>query len=216
MNTNTSNPVRLTREERRAKTREALLDAAGRVFVERGFAGASVEAIAAAAGYTRGAFYSNFDSKEQLFAELLQERVFSRYREIARGSADASGWPTAREVGAAAAAMQRNPDGGWLLRLSLELLLHAGRDEAFRGIAAEFWTGTRVLGAQAIEAAYAASGREPPAPADQIATAMIAMDVGLTLQRFVDPDVVPLDAYPELYDLVFKHLEPPRAGARES
>jgi AcrR family transcriptional regulator len=211
MNANAPNPVRLTRAEQRAKTREALLDAAARVFVERGFAGASVEAIAAAAGYTRGAFYSNFDSKEQLFAELLQERVFSRYREIARGSADASGWPTAREVGAAAADMQRNPDGPWLLRLSLELLLHAGRDEAFRGIAAEFWTGTRELGAQAIEAAYAAAGRKPPARADKMASAMIAMDVGLTLQRFVDPDVVPLDAYPELYDLVFSHLEPSRS-----
>lgn len=211
MNASTSNPVRLSRAEQRARTRDALLDAAARVFVERGFAGASVEAIAAAAGYTRGAFYSNFDSKEQLFAELLQERVFSRYREIARRSADASGWPTAREVGAAAAAMQRNPDGRWLLRLSLELLLHAGRDEAFRGIAAEFWTGTRELGAHAIRAAYGASGREPPAPPDQMATAMIAMDVGLTLQRFVDPDVVPLDAYPELYDLVFSHLEPPRS-----
>src|SRR3712207_9567995 len=40
----------------------------------------SVEAIAERAGFTRGAFYSNFDSKEQLFAELLQERVYSTYR----------------------------------------------------------------------------------------------------------------------------------------
>jgi AcrR family transcriptional regulator len=213
MNANTSTPVRLTRAEQRAKTRAALLEAAGRVFVERGFAGTSVEAIAAAAGYTRGAFYSNFDSKEELFAELLQEQIISRYREIARPSGDPSAWPTAREIGAAAAGVQRHPDGPWLLRLSLELLLHAGRNKEFRQIAAGFWTGTRTLGAAAIEAGYRAAGRRPPAPADQIASAMIAMEIGLALQRFVDPAAVPLEAYPELYDLVFAHLEPPRRRA---
>ena len=61
----------MTRAERRAQTRAALLDAAARVFAERGFGGASVEAIAAEAGYTRGAFYSNFASKEELFVALL-------------------------------------------------------------------------------------------------------------------------------------------------
>ena len=47
----------LTRAEKRARTRAALRDAAARVFVERGFQGASVEVIAAEAGFTRGAFY---------------------------------------------------------------------------------------------------------------------------------------------------------------
>jgi AcrR family transcriptional regulator len=210
MDANAANPVRLTRAEQRAKTRAALLDAAGRVFVERGFADASVEAIAAAAGYTRGAFYSNFESKEQLFAELFQEQIVSRYVEIAQGSADPAEWPTARELGAAAAAVQRHPDGEWLFRLWLELFVRAGRDEKFRKLAAGFWTATRTVGAHAIEAAYRAAGRKPPVAADKMASAMIAMDIGLSLQRFVDPDAVTPEDYPELYDLVFAHLEPPR------
>src|SRR5947208_6325706 len=74
---------RLTRAEKRARTRAALVDAAGRVFLERGFLGASVEAIAAEAGYTRGAFYSNFSTKEEIFAELLHQRVYSTYRQMA-------------------------------------------------------------------------------------------------------------------------------------
>jgi AcrR family transcriptional regulator len=55
---------------RRQATRERLLDAAAQVFAETGLDAASVEAVCERAGFTRGAFYSNFDSKEQLFLEL--------------------------------------------------------------------------------------------------------------------------------------------------
>lgn len=56
---------------RRAKTRERLLDAAFDVFAETGLTAASVEQIAERAGFTRGAFYSNFDTKEELFLALM-------------------------------------------------------------------------------------------------------------------------------------------------
>ncbi len=62
---------------RRQETRGRLLDAATEVFTEEGLQGASVEAICSRAGFTRGAFYSNFSSKEELFLALL-EREFSR------------------------------------------------------------------------------------------------------------------------------------------
>lgn len=205
-------PVRLSRAEQRAQTRASLLDAAGRVFVEQGFLGASVEAIAAEAGFTRGAFYSNFGSKEELFAELLQDRVYSIYRRMAESSANLTERPTPRELGERLAAVQAHPEGGWLFRLWLELLAHAGRDERFRKIAAGFWGGNRALSGNAIEAAYAAAGRELPVPADQLATAMIALDIGLALQHFVDPDAASLDLYPELYELLFEPLDPPHGG----
>jgi AcrR family transcriptional regulator len=63
---------RLTREQSKDQTRERLLDAAQATFMKKGFVAASVEDIAAAAGYTRGAFYSNFGSKSELFLELLR------------------------------------------------------------------------------------------------------------------------------------------------
>ncbi len=56
---------------RRARTRERLLDAAFEVFAEHGFAASSVEQIAEHAGFTRGAFYSNFSTKEELFMALV-------------------------------------------------------------------------------------------------------------------------------------------------
>src|SRR5947207_3746095 len=150
----------LSRAERQARTRAALLDAAARVFVRDGFQGSSVEAIAAEAGYTRGAFYSNFDSKEQVFAELLQDRAFSIYRRIAADSADPAKRPGSRELGDIAAAVREHPDGAWATRLWLELMAHAGRDEEFRKIAADFWSGTRALGAHALSTAYEAAGRD--------------------------------------------------------
>jgi AcrR family transcriptional regulator len=64
--------VRLSREESREQTQQRLLDAAQSVIAKKGLAATSVEDIAAAAGYTRGAFYSNFRSKGDLFIELLR------------------------------------------------------------------------------------------------------------------------------------------------
>lgn len=63
---------RLTREQSKDQTRQRLLDAAQAVFMKKGFVATSVEDIAKGAGYTRGAFYSNFSSKPELFLELLR------------------------------------------------------------------------------------------------------------------------------------------------
>jgi AcrR family transcriptional regulator len=198
---------RLTRAEQQEQTRGALLDAAARVFLERGFAGTSVEAITSEAGYSRGAFYSNFESKEQLFAELLQQRVYERYREMAKEAKAPRGErPSLREVGERLAALQREREGRWLFRLWLELLAHAGRDEQFREIAGAFWHANRAASTEAIAAAFAEQGNSPPAAPDHLASAMIALDIGLAIQHFADPDAVPLELYPELYELLFSGL----------
>jgi AcrR family transcriptional regulator len=198
---------RLSRAEQQAQTRAALLEAAARVFVERGFAGASVEAISSEAGYSRGAFYSNFESKEQVFAELLQQRVYERYSAMAKEAKAPRGErPDMREVGRQLAAIQGAREGRWLFRLWLELLAHAGRDERFREIAGAFWRANRKASAEAIAAAFAEQGTSPPVAADHLASAMIALDIGLAIQHFADPDAVPLELYPELYELLFSRL----------
>ena len=200
--------ARLTRAGRQAQTRQAKLDAAARVFIRRGFIGSSVEAISEEAGYTRGAFYSNFESKEQLFAELLQQRAYGVYREMAEQAA-AGKRQTLRQAGEQLAEIQADEDGQWLFRLWLELLAHAGRDESFREIAAGFWSGNRMLTAKGISDAYEDAGVKPPVPAEHLATAMIAMDIGLALQHFVDPGTVKLELYPELFELLFGAVGPP-------
>ena len=65
----------LTAERRRAMTRQHLLDAAAIVFARDGFHGSTLDEVAATAGFTKGAVYSNFKSKDDLFLELLDDRV---------------------------------------------------------------------------------------------------------------------------------------------
>jgi AcrR family transcriptional regulator len=72
--------VRTTRVERKAQTRSDLIAAGHRVFVERGFHAATLDDIADAAGYTKGAVYSNFRGKDDLFLALLDEHYERRVR----------------------------------------------------------------------------------------------------------------------------------------
>jgi AcrR family transcriptional regulator len=66
------NRKRLSREDSRDRTTQRLLAAAGKLIAKRGLSDTSLEDIAEEAGYTRGAFYSNFSSKGDLFSELLR------------------------------------------------------------------------------------------------------------------------------------------------
>ena len=66
---------RLTREESQQQTREQLLETARQLFVAGGYGGTSIRDIASQAGYSQGAFYSNFASKEALLLQLLQRHM---------------------------------------------------------------------------------------------------------------------------------------------
>ena len=67
--------TRISRTDSRARTRSGLLEAAHRVFVRRGFHAATLDEIADEAGYTKGAVYSNFASKEDLFFAVYERRA---------------------------------------------------------------------------------------------------------------------------------------------
>ena len=208
-------PARRSRAEKQAETRTRLLAGAAEVFRARGFQAASVEAITRQAGFSRGAFYSNFESKEQLFVELLQDRVYEGYRRLLEDVP--AGGDTAlerlRSAAEQAADRQRNDDDRWLFELWLELLAHAVRHPEFARAAAGFWSGNRAMLAGMIEATAAEAGVELPLAATDLATAQIALDIGLAVQHLVDPDAVPLELYPKLYVLLFGEFVEPPGGA---
>lgn len=207
-------PERRSRSEKQAETRERLLDGAAEVFRARGFQAASVDAITRQAGYSRGAFYSNFESKEQLFVELLQARVYREYQRMIEESPQISSTPldALRHGAKQLADRQRDEDSRWLLELWLELLAHAARHREFADLAASFWSGNRQMLAQLIEANMAEVGQEPPLDPMDLATAQIALDIGLAVQHLVDPEAVPLDLYPKLWELLFaRFVVPPDA-----
>ena len=72
----------MTRTESRVRTREQVIAAAAEVFTQKGFHGASLEEIAEAAGYSRGAVYSNFNDKTELFLAVRDERMHRRTQQV--------------------------------------------------------------------------------------------------------------------------------------
>jgi AcrR family transcriptional regulator len=122
-----STPRPTRRHEKRAQTRSDLLDAAAHLFAERGYQAASVDLVAEAAGYTKGAVYSNFDSKEELFLELLDRRIETSIAAMenllfTRPAENAAGLLTGETPDVEAV------DRDWLL-LETEFLLYAARNE---------------------------------------------------------------------------------------
>jgi AcrR family transcriptional regulator len=199
---------RLSRAEKQAETRRLLLEAAEDVFRRRGFAGATVEEITEKAGFSRGAFYSNFESREQLFIELLHKRVYDDFtrmleRTPRKRTARAQMRSTAREL-----ARRYEHGERWLFELWLECLAYAARHPEFASLPATFWRGNRALTARMIDSTFGQVGEAPPIDSKHIATALTALDIGLAIQNLVDPEEVPLDLYPKLYDLLFGPLLP--------
>ncbi|UOR01309.1 TetR/AcrR family transcriptional regulator [Leucobacter allii] len=159
---------------RRLATRERLLEAAVEVFAEEGLQGASVEAVCQRAGFTRGAFYSNFSSKEELFLALL-EREFARRAanleaktaEIAPALRDHQG-SLDPERAACYITEFLAPDGdtaNWYL-LETEFALLAMRDPESAPGYAELLTRSYASIAGLVEAAIAAAGRRFTLPAE--------------------------------------------------
>ena len=78
--------VQSKKHQQSEHTRLRLLRAAEKVFTRDGFEAAKLEEIAAEAGYTRGAFYANFESKEDLFLAMLEEQIQGRIRRVSEAA----------------------------------------------------------------------------------------------------------------------------------
>ncbi len=172
-----------TQEERRAQTRQALLEAGATLFAERGVAGASVDAIAGAAGRTSGALYDHFGSKEGLLFALLAGWVDDATAVIAAEQATAvtlDEW-----VGAMWRAVSDPPSGDarWIA-LEHELWSYAAQsDRARRHLARRYQV--------AWDSVDAVSNTwTDPAPDVRVGPAVIGLLLGLEMMRRIDPDAV--------------------------
>jgi AcrR family transcriptional regulator len=191
---------RLTRKQRQEHTRRCLLESAGRVFARRGLSSASVDEVAADAGFTKGAVYANFGSKEELFLEMLEVRFARRLEDMDRAlSTDEPPEVQARVAGRDFVDfLSSDPD--WR-RLFIEAALHASRDEGFRVKLQEHYARMRERMAALLEARSAAGGFHPGVPFDQLATMIFAMANGIGFEQFVEPDAVPDDLFSTMLEL---------------
>jgi AcrR family transcriptional regulator len=186
------------REDRQRRTREELVDAATRVFAARGFHGASVSDVAAAAGYTTGAVYSNFGGKEELFLAAFEREVARHVREVTEAVAAAGDDPAARTR---AAAEQWT---GWLARapdrfpLFVEYWAWSVRDGERREAFAARFAAFRETTARMLEQVA-----PPGMPVERLAVIANALTYGMAFQRLAEPEQVPDDLFAEALGLVF-------------
>jgi AcrR family transcriptional regulator len=183
-------PRRLRREEQQRQVRARLLDAAERVFARHGYQGASIDAIAAEAGYSHGAVYSNFDGKEDLFLVLVEERIDARLARVYQ-AADAalSHGATPLEAARRFVAMLQQEQHAYLLLV--DFWNQAVREPKAAARFAERHARLRALIGRIVEGVARDTGAELTLPRDQVATALIALVNGLTIERLADPEAAP-------------------------
>jgi AcrR family transcriptional regulator len=177
-----------TRAERQAATRAALLRSASRSICERGLEGASIDLIAADAGYTKGAFYANFASKEELFLVMLDDK-FSAELERLQAVLEGTGEPlgVAREAAEDFLAfVDRDPE--WP-RLYQEFSAHAARNDAFRVELAARQRELRARIAEVFARWAQAIGVQPALEHAEVAAMTCFMADGFLLGRIVDPEL---------------------------
>ncbi|MBT2792854.1 TetR/AcrR family transcriptional regulator [Paraburkholderia strydomiana] len=181
MKTATLNP-RLSREDSQLQTRAHLLAAARRLFVDRGFSGTSLRDIAAEAGYTQGAFYSNFANKEDLFVELMRERSRTQVSDISRTLSDpsASGDDILSALEVWADTLDAEPE--WSV-LGVEFKLQGRRNPAFATASQVLLDAHRDGLAYCIGQIFARSEKVPPESPTILAAAFMGLSQGLALQR---------------------------------
>jgi len=203
----------LSRSEKQARTRSSLLESAARVFARRGLEGASIDEVAADAGYTKGAFYANFaGGKEELLLAMLDERFEARLAEIERATAGDELPPDqARRAGADfIRAVASDPEWG---RVHFELHGYATRNPAFREALVARNRELRERIAELLVARADAAGLEPTVAPERVAMMAVAMANGMAFERLVEPEQVTEDGLGEMMAIFFTGLLAYDAGA---
>jgi AcrR family transcriptional regulator len=190
--------TRLTRSESAAQTRSELLQAAERRFSTDGYHGTTLEAIAEEAGYSKGAVYSAFDSKADLFLALLDAIIDRRLEAITALFAD---YPMGQSRVTALAERPVEERDQQFFLLAMEFWLHARRDS---DLLDRFAAGYRRL---RTGLAALASEASTPLGADGWAIVTLAIANGLALERLIDPEGIPADLSANAQRLLY----PPRS-----
>ena len=197
---------RLTRKQKQAHTRECLMHSAARVFARRGLQQASIDEVAEEAGFTQGAFYANFKSKEELFLAMLDERFAKRIEDIEQVIAgEGSAAEKARRAGDAFVQNLR-ADREWE-RLFFEFSAYAARDEDFRQELVTRYRAMRDGIAAALQAHAEQVGRQGALPQSQVAWMTCVMANGFALERLLEGDAVPDELYGTMLMIFFAGLD---------
>lgn len=201
---------------RRAATRDRLVDAAVVVFAEKGVLGAAVEEICEAAGFTRGAFYSNFSSKDDLCIALLERHYRLQMAAMEQAVASVG---TLSEVGCVddliASALDvffaSQPEGRHWVLATAELRLQAARSPELSEAYRRFHSQGTALVAETIEAAIDALGYELVTSGPEAIGVLHAVHDYGTLGSLIGSDTIDGDVKARLLAEVLRALVRPKS-----
>ncbi len=182
------------RRPSREETRKRVLVAAGEVFAVHGFGSATLDDVARAAGLTKGAVYSNFDSKDELILALMEEHVSARIAAAAgavAGADEQSGG--VRDAGARLLAAI-HADADWQ-KLFIEYWTRAMRDPAIREVLTERRRELRRAITDALDRGAAEHGLRYTIPTDHLAVTLLALSNGLAIEGLLDEEAVPEELF---------------------
>jgi AcrR family transcriptional regulator len=197
--------MRMSRAEQQHRTREEVLAAADRLFVEQGFHATSVDQIAQAAGYTKGAVYSNFAAKEDLFFAVYEQRMDKALAELERTLGEAADPAAWIESVMADTSSRRGRDDRWLSTF-FEFWAHVIRRPALRERFAAIHARLEVPFVAAVRRHAEQHDVEPALDPLQTHLALASMSLGLTLERLLRPDVVHEDTGTRISRVVLGEL----------
>ena len=190
---------RLSRAEQNDRNRALLLAAARRVYLERGYYAATLDQIADEAGFSKGAVYSRFASKADMFLALLEDRIAERAAQNAQLAEDLAGTGNFAAVIDVAERAERGAPG-WRL-LVTEFRIHAARDPELNRRYAALHART-VDGVAQVLAAVSKEGAEGlPFPPRQLAELMLTIETGRALEQIANLDALGGPDLPVLHRL---------------
>ena len=205
---------RLLRAERKERTRSELVDAARTVFLRRGFHNASLDEIAEEAGYTKGAVYSNFDGKNDLFLAAFEEHFRRRAEMYEQAIFDQENIEESYRVVARIWREGNEAEPEWA-RLLTEFLVQASRDDALRAAVSEVRERGLQRIARIVDALAGQHGVEFTLPTIELARGSAALNRGLTIEQLLNPDLT-AEIFEEMHVAYMRGLTKRPSGRRST
>lgn len=179
--------ARLTRSESQARTRADLIATARDLFLAEGYAKTSLERVAEEAGYSKGAVYSNFRTKKELGLEVLSLIHATKFDEVSE--LIAAGTTLDEQLARFQEWAEHTiGDVGWTL-LEFEFATVARDDPELQAALVSSLGAVRGAVAAQVQTLADQTGIELPLPAEEAATAILSMGIGLGMQRAIDPSI---------------------------
>ncbi|WP_339230434.1 TetR/AcrR family transcriptional regulator [Aeribacillus sp. FSL K6-2833] len=185
---------RLTQEERKKETRQLLLESAVEIFARFGFHGASVDKIAEHAGFSKGAVYAHFRSKEELFLAILEQQMqlhVDNILQVIDGQHSLSHFIETMDEYFLSV---RQKNRTWSM-LNMEFFLYAMREESVRRKWSDMITEAVQQISKAIEKLKSKEINDSVLSADEIAWTILSLENGLAIFYYISEDRVPLHLY---------------------